>query len=184
MSPGPVKKVGLIPHLRSSFRYSGKTHYETRKTLIDRQPPKFDRSLRAPRFSSRSMDGKYSTVYAMLDSIKPFPIYLHRASNTSAKFQPAFSFAALGGNKQQEPYETEPSKRHTMSHTTGTTPDTNDERPSPLKKQKEKVNTNVEFSTFTTSFMKLHDTFGMLVLHRSFHWRYFIVAYASSLSAL
>lgn len=58
MSPEPVKKVGLIPHLGSRFRYSGRTHYETKKTPIDRQPPQFERSLSGRRPTSRSMDGK------------------------------------------------------------------------------------------------------------------------------
>lgn len=58
MSPEPVKKVGLIPHLGSRFRYSGRTHYETKKTPIDRQPPQFERSLSGRRLTSRSMDGK------------------------------------------------------------------------------------------------------------------------------
>ncbi|XP_014472074.1 PREDICTED: uncharacterized protein LOC106743073 isoform X2 [Dinoponera quadriceps] len=56
MSPEPVKKVGLIPHLGSRFRYSGRTHYETKKTPIDRQPPQFERSLSGRRLASRSMD--------------------------------------------------------------------------------------------------------------------------------
>lgn len=61
MSPEPVKKVGLIPHLGSRFRYSGRTHYETKKTPIDRQPPQFERSLSGRRPTSRSMDGKKKT---------------------------------------------------------------------------------------------------------------------------
>ena len=59
MSPEPVKKVGLIPHLKSNFRYSGRTHYETRNTPIDRPPPKFERILSGPRLTSRSMDGNH-----------------------------------------------------------------------------------------------------------------------------
>ncbi|XP_015124223.1 uncharacterized protein LOC107046192 isoform X1 [Diachasma alloeum] len=56
MSPDPVKKVGLLPHLGSRFRYSGRTHYETRKIPIERQPPQFERSLSGRRITSRSMD--------------------------------------------------------------------------------------------------------------------------------
>lgn len=58
MSPEPVKKVGLIPYLGSRFRYSGRTHYETKKTPIERQPPQFERTLSGRRLASRSMDGK------------------------------------------------------------------------------------------------------------------------------
>ncbi|OAD62743.1 Protein 4.1 like protein [Eufriesea mexicana] len=103
MSPEPVKKVGLIPHLGSRFRYSGRTHYETKKTPIDRQPPQFERSLSGRRPTSRSMD-------------------------------------ALGGPKQVESYGSEPSKRHTMSYEPEMIPDMEhmDQRPSPIKKQKEK----------------------------------------------
>ncbi|XP_043519487.1 protein 4.1 homolog isoform X2 [Frieseomelitta varia] len=103
MSPEPVKKVGLLPHLGSRFRYSGRTHYETKKTPIDRQPPKFERSLSGRRPTSRSMD-------------------------------------ALGGPKQVESYGSEPSKRHTMSYEPEMIPDMEhiDQRPSPIKKQKEK----------------------------------------------
>ncbi|XP_058792389.1 uncharacterized protein LOC131664926 isoform X2 [Phymastichus coffea] len=56
MSPEPVKKVGLLPHLGSNFRYSGRTHYETKKIPIDRQPPKFERYHSGRRMTSRSMD--------------------------------------------------------------------------------------------------------------------------------
>ncbi|XP_066593827.1 protein 4.1 homolog isoform X2 [Prorops nasuta] len=103
MSPEPVKKVGLLPHLGSRFRYSGRTHYETKKTPIDRQPPQFERSLSGRRLTSRSMD-------------------------------------ALGGPKPVDSYGSEPSKRHTMSYEPETIPDMEhiDQRPSPIKKQKEK----------------------------------------------
>lgn len=49
--------------------------------------------------------------------------------------------SALGGAKQLEPYGSEPSKRHTMSYEPDTIPDMEhiDQRPSPIKKQKEKV---------------------------------------------
>ena len=49
--------------------------------------------------------------------------------------------SALGGANQVEPYGSEPSKRHTMSYEPDTIPDMEhiDQRPSPIKKQKEKV---------------------------------------------
>ncbi|XP_051174854.1 uncharacterized protein LOC127290388 isoform X2 [Leptopilina boulardi] len=111
-SPEPVKKVGLIPHLGSNFRFSGRTHYETKKVPIDRQPPKFERFLSGRRITSRSMDG---------------------------------------GSKQLEPYGSEPSKRHTMSYEPDTIPDMEhiDQRPSPIKKQKDKLTRKT--STGTTS---------------------------------
>ncbi|CAG0879753.1 unnamed protein product [Darwinula stevensoni] len=51
----PSKRSGLFPRLGSRFRYSGRTQYQTRQSLIDRPPPNFDRTL-GKRFSSRSMD--------------------------------------------------------------------------------------------------------------------------------
>ncbi|XP_048260744.1 protein 4.1 homolog isoform X5 [Bombus terrestris] len=116
MSPEPVKKVGLIPHLGSRFRYSGRTHYETKKTPIDRQPPQFERSLSGRRPTSRSMD-------------------------------------ALGGPKQVESYGSEPSKRHTMSYEPEMIPDMEhiDQRPSPIKKQKEKLSRKTSAGTTSAS---------------------------------
>ncbi|XP_076654970.1 erythrocyte membrane protein band 4.1 like coracle isoform X4 [Halictus rubicundus] len=116
MSPEPVKKVGLIPHLGSRFRYSGRTHYETKKTPIDRQPPQFERSLSGRRPTSRSMD-------------------------------------ALGGPKQVESYGSEPSKRHTMSYEPEMIPDMEhiDQRPSPIKKQKEKLTRKTSAGTTSAS---------------------------------
>ncbi|XP_020294036.1 mesocentin isoform X4 [Pseudomyrmex gracilis] len=117
MSPEPVKKVGLIPHLGSRFRYSGRTHYETKKTPIDRQPPQFERSLSGRRLASRSMD-------------------------------------ALGGPKPVETYGSEPSKRHTMSYEPDMLPDDIehiDRRPSPIKKQKEKLTRKTSAGTTSAS---------------------------------
>ncbi|XP_038114305.1 protein 4.1 homolog isoform X2 [Culex quinquefasciatus] len=56
MTPEPTNKSGLFPRLGSKFRYSGRTHYETRKTPVDRPAPDFKRSLTGKRLSSRSMD--------------------------------------------------------------------------------------------------------------------------------
>ncbi|XP_065083054.1 protein 4.1 homolog isoform X4 [Ochlerotatus camptorhynchus] len=56
MTPEPTSKAGLFPRLGSKFRYSGRTHYETRKTPVDRPAPDFKRSLTGKRMSSRSMD--------------------------------------------------------------------------------------------------------------------------------
>ncbi|XP_021708819.1 protein 4.1 homolog isoform X4 [Aedes aegypti] len=56
MTPEPTSKSGLFPRLGSKFRYSGRTHYETRKTPVDRPAPDFKRSLTGKRLSSRSMD--------------------------------------------------------------------------------------------------------------------------------
>ncbi|XP_044002235.1 uncharacterized protein LOC122848315 isoform X2 [Aphidius gifuensis] len=103
MSPEPVKGVGILPRLGSRFRYSGRTHYETKKTPIERQPPQFERSLSGRRLTSQSM-------------------------------------TALGGLRPVESYDTEPSKRHTMSYDPDIIPnmDNIDERTSPTKKQKDK----------------------------------------------
>ncbi|XP_030765242.1 protein 4.1 homolog isoform X2 [Sitophilus oryzae] len=56
MSPEISQKNSLFPRLGSKFRYSGRTHYETRKTPIDRPAPQFERSLTGKRLTSRSMD--------------------------------------------------------------------------------------------------------------------------------
>ncbi|RZB89842.1 4.1 -like [Asbolus verrucosus] len=56
MSPETNQKSSLFPKLGSKFRYSGRTHYETKKTPIDRPAPHFERSLTGKRLASRSMD--------------------------------------------------------------------------------------------------------------------------------
>ncbi|XP_050431478.1 protein 4.1 homolog isoform X3 [Adelges cooleyi] len=56
MTPEPTQKLGVFPRLGSRFRYSGRTHYETKKTPIDRPAPKFQRSLSGRALTSRSMD--------------------------------------------------------------------------------------------------------------------------------
>jgi len=58
MTPEPTQKLGLFPRLGSRFRYSGRTHYESKKTAIDRPAPKFQRSLSGRTLTSRSMDSK------------------------------------------------------------------------------------------------------------------------------
>ncbi|XP_022912970.1 protein 4.1 homolog isoform X2 [Onthophagus taurus] len=56
MSPETKQKSSLFPKLGSKFRYSGRTHYETKRTPIDRPAPHFERSLTGRRLTSRSMD--------------------------------------------------------------------------------------------------------------------------------
>ncbi|KAJ8926029.1 hypothetical protein NQ315_009884, partial [Exocentrus adspersus] len=56
MSPEINQKSSLFPKLGSKFRYSGRTHYETRKIPIERPAPDFVRSLTGKRLASRSMD--------------------------------------------------------------------------------------------------------------------------------
>ncbi|KAK9873826.1 hypothetical protein WA026_002184 [Henosepilachna vigintioctopunctata] len=56
MSPEINQKSSLFPKLGSKFRYSGRTHYETKKTPIERPAPNFLRSLTGKRLTSRSMD--------------------------------------------------------------------------------------------------------------------------------
>ncbi|KAG5888335.1 hypothetical protein JTB14_014566 [Gonioctena quinquepunctata] len=56
MSPELNQKSTLFPKLGSKFRYSGRTHYETKKTPIERPAPQFERSLTGKRLTSRSMD--------------------------------------------------------------------------------------------------------------------------------
>ncbi|XP_071448893.1 protein 4.1 isoform X2 [Hetaerina americana] len=56
MTPEPTQKTGLFPRFGSKFRYSGRTHYETKKSLIERPAPQFERSLSGRRLTSRSMD--------------------------------------------------------------------------------------------------------------------------------
>ena len=57
MTPEPPQKVGLFPRLGSKFRYSGRTQYQTRKDLIDRPAPFFERTLSRRPPGSRSVDG-------------------------------------------------------------------------------------------------------------------------------
>ncbi|KDR22271.1 4.1-like protein [Zootermopsis nevadensis] len=56
MTPEPTQKTGLFPRFGSKFRYSGRTHYETKKSLIERPAPRFERSLSGRGLTSRSMD--------------------------------------------------------------------------------------------------------------------------------
>lgn len=57
MTPEPQTKASLFPRFGSKYRYSGRTHYETKKMPVDREQPRFERSLTGKRISSRSMDG-------------------------------------------------------------------------------------------------------------------------------
>ncbi|XP_026728549.1 protein 4.1 homolog isoform X2 [Trichoplusia ni] len=56
MSPEPASKSTLFPRLGSRFRYSGRTHYESRAAPPQRPPPHFARTLSNRKLSSRSMD--------------------------------------------------------------------------------------------------------------------------------
>ncbi|XP_075169066.1 erythrocyte membrane protein band 4.1 like coracle isoform X1 [Haematobia irritans] len=56
MTPEPPNKTSLFPRFGSKYRYSGRTMYESRKNPVDRDAPKFDRSLSGRRLTSRSMD--------------------------------------------------------------------------------------------------------------------------------
>ncbi|KAI5699433.1 hypothetical protein M8J76_004767 [Diaphorina citri] len=56
MAPEQPQKAGLFPRFGSKFRYSGRTHYETKRMPIERPAPHFERSLSGRYLSSRSMD--------------------------------------------------------------------------------------------------------------------------------
>ncbi|KAK6633178.1 hypothetical protein RUM43_012922 [Polyplax serrata] len=56
MTPEPVQSRGKFPTFGSKYRYSGRTHYETKRVPIDRPAPDFERTLSGRRLSSRSMD--------------------------------------------------------------------------------------------------------------------------------
>lgn len=58
MTPEPVTKGTRFPRFGSKYRYSGKTHYESKKTPVEREQPRFERSLTGKKISSRSMDGE------------------------------------------------------------------------------------------------------------------------------
>lgn len=62
MTPEPVTKGALFPRFGSKYRYSGKTHYESKKTPVEREQPRFERSLTGKKISSRSMDGKREMI--------------------------------------------------------------------------------------------------------------------------
>lgn len=69
MTPEPPPKQKLVfPRFGSKFRYSGKTHYQTRMSsaLIDRPPPNFQRTLSNRRLTTRSMDGGMSVLNVKL----------------------------------------------------------------------------------------------------------------------
>ncbi|KAL0861240.1 hypothetical protein ABMA27_008805 [Loxostege sticticalis] len=57
-SPSPRDKSTLFPRLGSRFRYSGRTHYESRAAAPQRPPPHFARTLshRTLSYSTRSVD--------------------------------------------------------------------------------------------------------------------------------
>ncbi|XP_041973336.1 protein 4.1 homolog isoform X2 [Aricia agestis] len=55
-SPEPATRGTLFPRLGSRFRYSGRTHYESRAAPPQRPPPHFARALSSRRLSSRSAD--------------------------------------------------------------------------------------------------------------------------------
>ncbi|KAK7578037.1 hypothetical protein V9T40_010242 [Parthenolecanium corni] len=56
MAPEPIQKLGFFPRLGSRFRYSGRTHYETKKIPIERPAPQFQRTLSGRRHPSQSLD--------------------------------------------------------------------------------------------------------------------------------
>ncbi|XP_034479752.1 protein 4.1 homolog isoform X4 [Drosophila innubila] len=56
MTPEPNTRSTLFPRFGSKYRFSGRTHYESKATPVDRTAPKFDRALSGVRLSSRSMD--------------------------------------------------------------------------------------------------------------------------------
>lgn len=62
MTPEPPSKSSLFPRFGSRYRYSGRTMYESKKNPVDREAPKFDRSLSGRRLTSRSMDGKNRNI--------------------------------------------------------------------------------------------------------------------------
>lgn len=62
MAPEPIQKLGFFPRLGSRFRYSGRTHYETKKIPIERPAPQFQRTLSGRRHPSQSLDSKYQLL--------------------------------------------------------------------------------------------------------------------------
>jgi protein 4.1G, putative len=53
--PPPKPKL-FLPRFGSKFRYSGRTHHQSRQSIINRAPPQFNRTLSSRRMSSRTMD--------------------------------------------------------------------------------------------------------------------------------
>lgn len=56
MTPEPSTRSSLF-RLGSKYRFSGRTHYESKATPVDRTAPTFNRTLSGARLTSRSMDG-------------------------------------------------------------------------------------------------------------------------------
>ena len=71
LSPEPVQKQKFIfPRFGSKFRYSGRTQYQTRVSIIERPNPQFERSLSTKRTSTRSLqEGLYHFCIAICNSI-------------------------------------------------------------------------------------------------------------------
>lgn len=79
-TPEPTNKVGLFPRLGSRFRYSGRTHSQTKTAPIERAAPQFERSLSGRRLASKSMDRKcqeYRAIITAFGSIRErFQIFI------------------------------------------------------------------------------------------------------------
>ncbi|XP_054154106.1 band 4.1-like protein 1 isoform X2 [Oppia nitens] len=117
MSPEPPPKQSLfLPRFGSKFRYSGKTHYQTRMSsaLIDRPALHFQRTLSNRRLTSRSVDGVLG-----FERYRP-PVADHRPDETKIR--------SVSGPPR--PYDSDRSSRDEkvrsgtgISSTTATTPE-------------------------------------------------------------
>ncbi|XP_065211460.1 protein 4.1 homolog isoform X2 [Planococcus citri] len=81
MSPEPAQKLGFFPRLGSRFRYSGRTHYETKKIPIERPAPQFQRTLSGRRPPSHSLEGLGVTTHLGEDFGQPATNKRHTMSH-------------------------------------------------------------------------------------------------------
>ena len=111
MTPEPIQSRSKFPTFGSKYRYSGRTHYETKKAPIDRPAPDFERTLSGRRLSSRSMDSKFLFFLFLL--FKKSKVYVLLLLIRSENFVLALGYSK---NDAYDLQNDEPSKRHTMSH--------------------------------------------------------------------
>lgn len=150
MTPEPVPKSSLFPRFGSKFRYSGRTHYETKKVLIDRPAPDFERTLSGRRLTSRSMDGKLLFV-SLAARLAPLP---HTVTNGT--FFPTRCIRCHGVDLEliawtkitltvipavttlKQAAADNANKRHTMSHPPERIPEIDSLNEKPLKDKENK----------------------------------------------
>lgn len=120
MTPEPNTRSTLFPRFGSKYRFSGRTHYESKATPVDRTAPKFDRALSGARLSSRSMDGKSLNSSSQT----------HISETNKESLRTALAIAEK---------EKVARKSNTLDHRGDRSMDTDPHARSPIKNKKDKV---------------------------------------------